>query len=110
MVPKDTTELCLKFRGYMRPFDAPNYPEVALAGLQHFEQEGMMCYPIHIGPETIYKFVLLQPVEKEGHFLQFKAKSDGVTHEIPLYYWEKDQDKRNETMRKNGKGGFDAED
>ena len=45
IVPKDTTnELCLNISGYMRPFDAPKYPEVA--GLQHFEQERMMCYPI----------------------------------------------------------------
>ena len=58
VVEETTNELFIKFSGHFRPFDVPKYPEVALIGLNYFKQEGLMCHPIRISSETVYKFVL----------------------------------------------------
>ena len=82
-----TKELFVKFSDHFRPFDVPNYPEVALAGLSYFQQEGLMCHPIRVGSDTVYKFVLPEQVPKVGHFLTFS--SGGKDYKIPLYTWER---------------------
>ena len=84
------TELCIKFSPYLRPFDVPPYQMVALTALKHFQQEGMLCVPIRLGSEIIYKIILREPVEKNGQSLEFT--SGGLTHSIPLYFWEKRPD------------------
>ena len=68
-----TSELFIKFSSHFRPFDVPNYPEVALVGLTHFKQEGLVCHPIRVASETIYKFVIPEPVPKDGHVLSFES-------------------------------------
>ena len=82
-----TTEQCIKFSPYLRPFDVPPYQVVALTAMKHFEQEGMLCHPIRVGGEIIYKFVLRDPVEKNGQTLEFMC--GGQNHSIPMYCWEK---------------------
>ena len=82
-----SSEFFVKFSGHLRPFEVPKYAEVALAGMFHFQQAGMMCHPIRLGSETIYKFVLQTEVEKMGHLLPFRVGNE--THQIPLYTWER---------------------
>ena len=54
--------------------------------MRHFDQEGMLCYPFRVGSDTIYKFQFKDPVEKNGHSLEFNC--GGKTHLIPCYHWE----------------------
>ena len=104
-----TQELFLRFRNHLKPWDVPTYPEVAYAGSSHFQQEGMVCRPIYLGGELIYKFVLRDPVPKSGHSLEFVT--EGTSYNVPLYTWEpkKEQKKRDGTlitMRRAGEGAL----
>ncbi len=73
----------LKFSTVTKPFRLPSHAEVALTGMEHFQQEGMKCIPIYTRSETCYKFELRQEVDKFGHTLEFPS----IT--VPLLPWEK---------------------
>ena len=73
-----------------------------------------MCHPIRIGSETVYKFVLPDPVPKDGHSLSFQ--SGGKDHRVPLYARERKQrqgyradgnniDNENVNDEEGGRGG-----
>ena len=86
VVEDKTKELFLRFSGHVRPFQLPTYPEVALAGLNYFRQEGMVCTKVHVGSEIVYKFMLQEPVLKVGHAIEFTC--GGSVTNIPLYVHE----------------------
>lgn len=84
-----TNELFLRFSQHARPFGLPTYPEIAMAGTKLFQQEGMVCYPIYLGAEIIYKFQLREKVKKLGHTLEFICGNSNLA--VPLYAWESQQ-------------------
>ena len=84
-----TKELYLRFSKVALPFRLPKYPEIAQVGKKYFKQEGMKCYPVQYGSETVYKYELVEKVAKVGHALNFSC--NGRTHSIPLYCWDPPQ-------------------
>ena len=92
-----TNELHIRFSGYMKPWDVPSYPDVALAAMSFFQQEGMICRPIYLGSEILYKFIFRKEVPKTGNHLEFLSR--GNTYKIPLYAWEPD---RNQKEKRQG--------
>ena len=98
VVVEYTNELFLKFSNYARPFGLPTYPEIALAGMNYFQQEGMICIPLRFGSNIAYKFLLREKVEKNGHKMEFNC--GGMLQSVPLYTW--DPKPRDEKNRKQG--------
>ena len=93
-----TDELFLKFSNHARPFGLPTYPEIALAGMNYFQQEGMICVPLRIISGIVYKFQLREKVPTTGHKMEFIC--GGVAHNVPLYTWTTKQ--REKSTRKDG--------
>ena len=83
------TELCIRFLGYLDPFNNPDHAEVAMTAYRYFQQEGMVVRRIRLGAETIYKFSFLKPVPKVGNSLQFMEEGEMV--DVPLYEWKEDR-------------------
>ena len=89
------TELCIRFLGYLDPYNNPDHAEVAMTAYKYFQQEGMVVRRMRLGAETIYKFSFLKPVPKVGNSLRFMEEGEMV--DVPLYEWE---DNRNEEKKR----------
>ena len=111
--PVETTnELFIRFRGYMNSWDVPKYTDIALTAAAYFQVEGMMCRPIYVSGELVYKFGFRKEIPKDGHQLEFLCR--GKTYKVPLYSWSpQNEDKRKTkragtliTMRRAGDGAL----
>ena len=69
-------------------FSVPSYASVAITAMGHFQQEGMICKPMRVSGDLVYKFVLRKEVPKDGHELEFVVA--GKTTKIPLYVFDRE--------------------
>jgi hypothetical protein len=89
-----TSELFIKFsEEYLNGFAVPTYSSVAVAAMGHFQQEGMICKPMRVSGDLVFKFVLRKEVPKEGHELEFFFS--GKSTKVPLYAFDREKEKKN---------------
>lgn len=89
-----TNELYLRFtEEYMNGFAIPSYSSVAVTAMAHFQQQGMICKPMRVDGDPVFKLVLRNEVPKEGQELEFSVA--GKSTRIPLYAFDREKEKQN---------------
>ena len=92
-----TNELFIRFRGYMNSWGVPKYTDITLTAAEYFQMKGMMCRPIYVSGELVYKFGFQKEIPKDGHQLKFLCR--GKTYKVPLYSWSPQNEDKKKTKR-----------